>query len=166
MNDFVISIKDKKFNVSLSGNSVVSADGREYHQELFHLSGDTYLLKLDNKIYEITVTNSEQGNYQLAVDGKNYDVVIRTALQEKAVQLIDQGNKNKHKADIKAPMPGLILKIKKSPGDEVIQGESVMILEAMKMENDLHAPFSGIIKKINVKEGNTVEKGYVLFTIE
>ena len=63
-------------------------------------------------------------------------------------------------------MPGMILKVKKQPGDEVIQGESVMILEAMKMENDLRAPVSGIIKSINVKEGIAVEKGTVLFTIE
>lgn len=166
MNDFVVSIKDKKINVSLSGNSVVKADGKEYHQELFHLSGDTYLLKLENKIFEISVTSSEQGNYQLAVDGKSYDVVIKTALQEKASKLLDQGSKHKHKADIKAPMPGLIIKIKKSPGEEVVQGDSVMILEAMKMENDLHAPFSGKLKSINVKEGSTVEKGFVLFTIE
>jgi pyruvate carboxylase subunit B len=63
-------------------------------------------------------------------------------------------------------MPGLILKIRKNVGDKVEQGESVIILEAMKMENDLKAPASGQIKKIFVTEGSAVEKGSALFSIE
>jgi biotin carboxyl carrier protein len=68
--------------------------------------------------------------------------------------------------DVKAPMPGLILKIRKKAGETVEQGESLIILEAMKMENDLKAPASGIIKSILVSEGSAVEKGVVLFSIE
>ena len=67
---------------------------------------------------------------------------------------------------MKAPMPGMVLKIKKQVGDNVVRGESVLILEAMKMENDLRAHTSGIIKSLNVKEGMAVEKGYMLFIIE
>ena len=62
-------------------------------------------------------------------------------------------------------MPGLILKIRKKVGEKVEQGESVIILEAMKMENDLKAPASGIIDNILVSEGSAVEKGVVLFSI-
>lgn len=166
MNDYVVTLKNRKINITLSANSLVKVDGDEYHHELYPLSGDTYLLKLENKIYEISLNRNEQGSFLVAVDGKSYDADIRTALQEKTSALIEQGNKLNHKAVVKAPMPGLILKIKKSVGDSVQQGESVIILEAMKMENDILAPFEGIIKEINAKEGNTVEKGYVLFTIE
>ncbi|MBE0570913.1 MAG: hypothetical protein IH618_05145 [Ignavibacteriaceae bacterium] len=67
--------------------------------------------------------------------------------------------------NVKAPMPGLILRIKKNVGEKVEQGESVIILEAMKMENDLKAPASGIIESIFVTEGSAVEKGFNLFTI-
>ena len=63
-------------------------------------------------------------------------------------------------------MPGLILKVRKKTGESVEQGESVMILEAMKMENDLKAPNSGIISNIEVNEGSAVEKGAILFSIE
>jgi biotin carboxyl carrier protein len=62
-------------------------------------------------------------------------------------------------------MPGLILKIKKNVGDKVEQGESVIILEAMKMENDLKSPSSGIIEKVFVSEGSAVEKGTALFSV-
>jgi pyruvate carboxylase subunit B len=63
-------------------------------------------------------------------------------------------------------MPGLILKIRKSVGEKVEQGESVIILEAMKMENDLKAPASGYIENIFVTEGSAVEKGTTLLSID
>ncbi|NWF49169.1 MAG: hypothetical protein HXY49_01360 [Ignavibacteriaceae bacterium] len=71
----------------------------------------------------------------------------------------------KHEIEIKAPMPGLILKVNKSKGEKVKKGESVLILEAMKMENDLKAGENGIVKDIFVNEGVTVEKGVTLFSI-
>jgi biotin carboxyl carrier protein len=63
-------------------------------------------------------------------------------------------------------MPGMILKLKKNPGDSVFAGDSVLILEAMKMENDVKAPTDGKITEVNVKEGIAVDKGDLLFAIE
>ena len=71
-----------------------------------------------------------------------------------------------HHQDVKAPMPGLILKVRKKTGEKVEQGESVIILEAMKMENDIKSPVSGVIENISVSEGSAVEKGVTLFSIE
>jgi biotin carboxyl carrier protein len=59
----------------------------------------------------------------------------------------------------------MILKIRKKEGEKIEQGDSVIILEAMKMENDLKASASGIIENIFVTEGSAVEKGAVLFSI-
>ena len=166
MSDFVVTINSKKKSITLSGNSLISVNKREYQQELYHLSGHTYLLKLDNKIYEISADRLDHERYQVTVAGKSFETLIRTELQEKAAKLIEQKGSISHKLIAKAPMPGMILKIKKAKGDEVIQGESVIILEAMKMENDLRAQVSGRIKEINVKEGMAVEKGFILFSIE
>ena len=101
-----------------------------------------------------------------ASDGKNYETIVRSSVQEKAVKLIELKGSAQNKLDVKAPMPGMVLKINKKAGDEVEEGESVLILEAMKMENDLRAHISGKIKHIYINEGMTVEKGYTLFTIE
>ena len=68
--------------------------------------------------------------------------------------------------EVKAPMPGMILKVNKQVGEEVLSGESVIILEAMKMENELRSPVTGKLKELFVKEGNPVEKGIKLFSIE
>ena len=166
MSEFVVTVNSKKKNVRFTGNTIIYIDEKEYNQELYHLSGDTYLLKLDNKIYEISADQIDNDRFIISIDGRNFEAFIRTSLQERATMLIELEASTSHKLEVKAPMPGMVLKIKKQVGDNVVQGESVLILEAMKMENDLRAHASGIIKNMNVKEGMAVEKGYMLFIIE
>jgi biotin carboxyl carrier protein len=91
---------------------------------------------------------------------------VRTSLQEKAAKLMEKSAAATKKVEVKAPMPGMILKIKKELGEEVKLGDSVIILEAMKMENDLRAPATGKITKMPVTEGSAVEKGFFLYQIE
>jgi biotin carboxyl carrier protein len=68
--------------------------------------------------------------------------------------------------DLKAPMPGLVLDIKVSPGQEVKKGDALLILEAMKMENVLKAPADAKVKNICVDKGQGVEKNQVLIEFE
>lgn len=65
-----------------------------------------------------------------------------------------------------APMPGTILKVCANVGDTVKAGDSIVVLEAMKMENDITAPKDGVVKTIAVTKGQTVAKGDVLFEVE
>jgi len=67
---------------------------------------------------------------------------------------------------VTAIMPGLIIKILKNEGDRVEAGETVMVLEAMKMQNDLTAKTAGVIRQMNVKQGDNVEMRQVLCIIE
>jgi glutaconyl-CoA decarboxylase len=66
---------------------------------------------------------------------------------------------------IKAPMPGSILAVKKNVGDAVKAGEVIVVLEAMKMENDIVAPCDGVVKSINAPKGTTVNTDDVLAVI-
>ncbi len=68
--------------------------------------------------------------------------------------------------NLTAPMPGRIVSYEKQIGDRVEEGETVVILEAMKMENTLPAPISGVIKSINFKPGDAVSKNDILCVIE
>jgi len=68
--------------------------------------------------------------------------------------------------EIKAPMPGLVLEISVSDGQEVAAGDKMLILEAMKMENSINIPSIATIKKILVKKGQAVDKGQVLIELE
>ncbi|MDR3668030.1 MAG: hypothetical protein P4L35_14410 [Ignavibacteriaceae bacterium] len=165
MDEFVVTVNSKKRNVRFLGNSLITVESQEFQHELYHLSGDTYLLKLENKIYEIFITQIDEEKFIISIAGRNIHTIVRTSLKEKAVNLIEQNFPIQNTLEVKAPMPGMIIKIIKKPGDEVLKGDSILILEAMKMENDLKAHISGKIIFINVKEGMAVEKGYSLFTI-
>ena len=68
--------------------------------------------------------------------------------------------------EIKAPMPGLVLEIVVTDGQEVKEGDKLLILEAMKMENSIIIQTSAIIKKVSVSAGQAVEKGQVLLELE
>ena len=67
---------------------------------------------------------------------------------------------------IKAPMPGLILEISVTVGHEVQEGDNLLILEAMKMENSFDSPRAGVIKSIAVEKGQAVDKGQLLIEFE
>jgi biotin carboxyl carrier protein len=167
MSEFVISVNSSKFNLEIIDENQLNFNQEKINYELIYLSANNYLLKIDNRQFELVAQKENSDFFNVLVDGYHYDVTVRTALQEKAFKLLESSTvKQRHHTDVKAPMPGLILKIKKNVGDKVEQGESIIILEAMKMENDLKAPASGKIEKMFVTEGSAVEKGFDLFSIE
>lgn len=167
MNEYIVTIDKKKNNISVLSDSEVSFNGDKLRYELISSGCQSYLLRLNERVYELTSSKTSIDSYSILVGGNQFEVTVRTALQEKAIKLLEEAQTvSHHLSNVKAPMPGLILKVKRKENDTISQGDSVMILEAMKMENDLRAPSSGQIKKIHVSEGTAVEKGTILFTIE
>ena len=113
-----------------------------------------YKIKVDGEIYSVDVkTHSE-----VEIDGKKYKVEIAEVEAKKnGMEKEEHGEKV-----IKAPMLGMIIKINVKEGQRVKKGDTVAILEAMKMENEILAPADGVIKKINVKEGQNVNAGEII----
>lgn len=167
MNDYVITINGSKKQVKIINDQKASIDGKVVDYGLESLNCSNYLLRINNNFYEISAEKIDDVMYSLLVKGKKIITIARTELQERAKKLVEDAKaSSNHQLDIKAPMPGMVLKIKKNTGDEIIIGDSLLILEAMKMENDLKAPSSGKIKEIYISEGSAVEKGDKLFLIE
>jgi biotin carboxyl carrier protein len=166
MSEFIVTIKNRQRNINLKQDSKVTVDGKEYHYRLNKLRQDSYLLNINNKVYKISFYQVDNETFSLTINTNHLDVIVRSALQEKVSKLIQNRSSVHHHMDIKAPMSGMILRIKNKTGDSVLQGDSLLILEAMKMENDIRAPVSGTIKQILVKEGMPVEKGTLLISIE
>lgn len=166
MNDFIASINGSKWNVKVLSHNELLFDEKKYNYELLSVCNNSYFLKLNNEIFELTSEKLNNDTFKVLLKGNYFDVTVRTGLQEKAFKLLENSTVSQHHhLDVKAPMPGLIIKIRKEVGEKVEQGDSVIILEAMKMENDLKASSSGIIENIFVAEGLAVEKGAILFSI-
>jgi biotin carboxyl carrier protein len=106
--------------------------------------------------------------YEVYVDGEKFTVGVADP-NAKSVGKRKKAEKTEHVeniGDVCAPIPGMIVEYKKAVGDEIKRGETVVVLEAMKMFNNLGAPIDGIIKEIKFASGDSVTKGDVLCVIE
>lgn len=125
-------------------------------------------LLVNNKSYTATVENVDYKAKQLTV---SIDGVLRTLAISEPMDLLlasmGMDLKAMQKAEpVKAPMPGMVLKVLVEPGQKISKGDGLLILEAMKMENVLKATGDATVKSINVSERTAVEKGAVLIELE
>lgn len=166
MIEFVITMNGKKERLTFLDDSKVLYNGQELEFEIIEFNKSVYLLRIDKNIFNFTCTNRNYEQIVLFSQSKKFELTVRTSLQEKANELLSNTLSAHHHSEVKAPMPGMILKLKKNKGDSVSHSEAVLILEAMKMENEIRSNASGVIKEIYVKEGAAVEKGTILFSVE
>lgn len=104
--------------------------------------------------------------YSFRIHATHYEVSLKNELQLLIDELGLAVAVSSVSNELKAPIPGLITDILVEPGASVKEGEGLLILEAMKMENKLTSDHDGVIKSIAVKKGDTVEKGMILIEFE
>ncbi len=127
-----------------------------------------YSLLLDSKSYEVYVQETERNGYRVMVSSQGYEGYEVRVLDERsyrASQVSGASAGGASDSAIKAPIPGLVVKVLVDEGAEVAAGQTLVILEAMKMENELRAPRPGVIATIKAKPGNSVNQGDVLITL-
>lgn len=166
MNEYVVTIDSKKFTVKFLGRNELEINGKKINAELAHLGSHAYLLKINSKPFEAALHKKNSDRIGLLIEGWYYDCTIRSKLQQTASEIIAKSIHSKRAVNLTAPMPGLVLKIKKQIGDAVEVGEPILLLEAMKMENEIRSTSHGVVKEIKVKEGDSIEKGGILLIIE
>ncbi|HPF16079.1 MAG TPA: biotin/lipoyl-binding protein [Thermotogota bacterium] len=134
-----------------------------------------YNIRVNGKAYEVEV--EEMGSHQSVQQGQTIQTVSQVqqtpqTQQPKPVSKPAQSEPKKETAadqgahsSIDAPMSGLVIDVKVKKGDNVKQGDKLLVLEAMKMENDIVSDVSGIIDEVHCKKGDNVETGETLITI-
>ena len=136
-----------------------------------------YRYKINGNLYKVTVGDIEDNNVRVEVNGTPYTVeqnkpkikpVVRTASTSPAAPpaAVTRPASVGSKAGIKSPLPGVILEIKVKEGDMVKRGQTLLILEAMKMENDIKADRDGKVTSIKVSKGESILEGTDLIIIE
>ena len=127
-----------------------------------------YHILKGNKPYKAAITHADflSKHYTVTVNNNTYTVAIATALDSLIKDMGFEVGASKQVNEIKAPIPGLILEISVSVGQEVSEGDNLLILEAMKMENTFQSPRAGVIKSIAVNKGDAVDKGQLLIEFE
>jgi len=119
-----------------------------------------------NHLMKLVASHRNNKRYELEIKNRIYYVKLENNLDQMINSMGLKGKRTHAVSELKSPMPGLVFKILKTEGDEVHTGETILILEAMKMENSIKSPGDGRIKSIPVKEGQAIEKGGVLVQFE
>jgi len=115
---------------------------------------------------EIITTSFDNKEYKVKVNNNTYNINIFNDLDNLIKEMGFEIGATKKVNEIKAPMPGLILDINVNIGQQVIEDEALLILEAMKMENIITSPRDGVIKSISVTKGEAVDKNKLLIELE
>lgn len=132
--------------------------------------GGRYSLIIGGRSYEVfarRITRADEKigqTYEIFLGGQRFEVEVEDERARLLAGLAKTGAAS-GEAIVQAPMPGLVIAVPVEVGASVSQGQTVIILEAMKMENDLAAPISGVIKELRVSKGQTVDHGEALVVI-
>lgn len=167
MNEFVSKINSSNYKIEVLSDKEVKVNNENYFYSFERVSKNKFVLNFNDKNYTAIFLKNSPDQLSVLINNNEYQLKVITLIQEEALTIIEKSSSSLEKTiKVKAPMPGLILKIKKQDGEVIRQGDSILILEAMKMENEIKAPSTGIIKFASITEGKNVEKGTLLFSIE
>lgn len=141
-------------------------DGRRLEASASQPEHDVFLIKTNGRIFQASVEKppDEPGISRVQIGKQSFDISVIDPKRLRSSA--GDGVHADGLAEIKTAMPGKVVRVVCSVGDEIEKGSSVLVVEAMKMQNELKAPKSGIVKEIRVAEGSTVSAGDILATIE
>lgn len=165
---FKVKLKNKEYEVSPISENEIEVNGEQLIFDLATISATKSHIILNNKSYniEIVSVNDEKKEITLKINNNPYTVSIKNQYDILLSKLGMSNLTTKVIKDVKAPMPGVVIETVVKQGDEVKEGNSLLILEAMKMENVIKSPINGKIKSIVVKPKDTVEKNQLLVEFE
>ena len=145
--------------ILLNGKSI-AWDQIETGKNRFHILRNNH-----SYVCEVLSADQQKKSFEIKVNGKTCRVILKDRFDE-LLHHLGMDKVAAHKVNlIRAPMPGLVLKLIVNAGEEIKEGDSLLILEAMKMENVIKSPGAGTVKLIRVKERDAVEKNQVMIEL-
>ena len=132
--------------------------------DLVQIGPGRYSLIMDNKSFNIRLVEKD-GFYQAYLFGEFVEVAVESERERKLKELVKSAQSGPKEQEIKAPIPGLVVKVEVAEGDTIKSGQPLLILEAMKMENVIKAPCDCRVDKINVTETEPVQQDQMLLRL-
>ena len=163
---YAVSSSGKDFEFEMPLKNKMEIDGKEYDIEL-HYNPETGLYLIWNgKKYPVEIVKSKQNKYEILFNNISYSFTIETPFSLKRMKVLKANRTSVGNISVKAPMPGKIVDVFCQKGSKVTRGETLLILEAMKMENEILSPMDGTVIAVSVSKENTVMKDDILVEIE
>jgi biotin carboxyl carrier protein len=162
--NFLFWLGQKEINVGLEtvGDRLirVSVGDTTYDVRAEFIGQEEILLNIDGRIFNVIV-RSNSLSHSVFVNGRLFRVEKRSALK-----ILREERSRQKKRDVKITMPGRVVQVMSNPGLEVQQGQPILVLEAMKMQNEIKSPQTGRLVRVCFQAGDYVEAGSILFTVE
>jgi len=164
---YVVSVNGESQEVTLDGGRA-EADGASTAAHIIDLEGTPEkLVTIGDEVHRVVVRRGDaRGRYNLSIDGHRYEVEALDERTHAIRELSGASAAPTGPAPLKAPMPGLVVRVSVVVGDTVTAGQGLVAIEAMKMENELRCVAGGRVKVVRAVVGQAVEKGAVLVEIE
>lgn len=164
---YFVRVNDEDHEVALDASGV-HIDGQDVAAQVMPIDGTPVrMVTIGDEVHRVVVRpGASRGAYTLWLDGYRFEV---EALDERTKAIRDLSGASAGPtgpAPLKAPMPGLIVRVHVQVGDQVQPGQGIVVMEAMKMENELRTTAAGRVKSIIVTPGTAVEKGALLVELE
>jgi biotin carboxyl carrier protein len=164
---YVTTIDEKQYEVEILGPGQVSVNGQLYEVDFQSVSGQPiYSLLVNGQSHQAHVYPGDEGTLQVLLRGALYTATIEDEREKRLKVAGGVGTAATGEFTMRAPMPGLIVKVSVNEGDVVKKGDVLVILESMKMQNELKSPRDGKVARIQVKAGDSVEQRQSMLSVE
>jgi len=162
---YVVTVHGQTYEVDLGPDGTM-VDGVPVTADFEHVEGTSLRsLLVDGRSFRILGQRDASGTWSLHVGGRRYrgEAVDERTLAIREMTGVAAGPLGPR--PVRAPMPGMMVKIEVAVGDTVEAGQGVAIVEAMKMENELKAESAGVVTRIHVEVGQAVDKDQILIDL-
>ncbi len=163
--NYFSKVNQREIKINIDGKSVLIGETSVNCNLVPINSHGLYLLNVDGKMYEI-FCSQKPDKYEISFAKYSFSVSVDDEKSRTLKKLIKVENTAPDHLEIKAPMPGLIVKVNVNEGDCVTKGQSLIIIEAMKMENEICAASDGVINQLVAIENLSVDKDAVLAVLQ
>jgi len=163
---FALSSENRKFSFSVPLKNKIRIGKRDYIVQL--KSDEKYGLYIlwKNRKYPVEIIRSRQNRYEILFNDISYTFTVETPFSLQRMKVLSSKKGKTEQETVRAPMPGKIIDVLVREGSTVLRGESVVILEAMKMQNEILSPVNGTVIKVMAKANSNVMKDDVLVEIK
>ncbi len=167
---YEINLEDRTASIEMlnrvGSKALISVDGRKYDLDIIMVEEGIYSIIYNGHSYNLElIENEDPKNYLVTTFARSFHVKIIDA-EAKYQMTRTKGQEMEGDLNISSPMPGKVVKIPVAPGEQVTAGQTLIVIEAMKMQSEFKATSDRTVQEILVKEGDTVNAHQLLIKLE
>lgn len=164
---YFVELAGRTFEVEVDADGV-RVDGQPVAADLESNDGSRlFHLMLDGRSHTLVARRRDgRGEWEIELDGHRHQVTALDERRRAIRKIAGAASTAQGPVAMRAPMPGLVIAVEVGPDEVVRQGQGLVVIEAMKMENELKSPAAGRVAEIKIRPGQTVDKGDTLLVID